>query len=77
VFEIKTTENQYTLYKVADVTKDSVILLINKFEVDLETGLDKIKAKGDSAYSENLFATSKQTLKQMLEKKEIIDIERK
>ncbi len=77
VFEIKTTEGQFTLYKVEGVEGDSVFIRPNKYETNLETGLDDIKYKGDSSYVEDVFSFSKSELKQMVDKEEIIDIDRK
>jgi hypothetical protein len=76
VFEIKTRDNQYTLYKVAKVQDDSVFIRFNQYETNKATGIPDLKRKGDAAYSEETFSLSKSELKQMLEKGEITDIER-
>jgi hypothetical protein len=77
VFEIKTAENHYTLYKVSEIKGDSVIIMPNKYEADKSTALYKIKAKGDSAYSDELQLYTKAELKTMFDKGEIMDIDRK
>ena len=77
IFEVKTKHNQYTLYKVASVTGESVFLYPNQYETNKLTGLDDLKRKGDNAYTEEALAVSIAELKQMLEKGEIMDIDRK
>ncbi|MEO6355853.1 MAG: zinc-ribbon domain-containing protein [Ferruginibacter sp.] len=77
VFEVKTNKAQYTLYKVSAVEGDSAVIRINNFETNKITGLADLKSKGDTAYAEDEFAFSKKELKAMLEKGEIIDIDRK
>jgi len=77
IFEIKTNDNQYTLYKIAQVQGDSVFVRINNYETNKATGIDDLKRKGDNVYSEEVFGLSKAELKQMLDKGEILDIERK
>ncbi|HTL07161.1 MAG TPA: zinc-ribbon domain-containing protein [Chitinophagaceae bacterium] len=76
VFEIKTKDNQYTLYKIEQVNKDSVLVLMNNYETDKLTGLSQLREKGPSAYSEAAYPFSKAELKTMLEKGEIVDIDR-
>ena len=76
IFEIKTEENQYTLYKIDEVQGDSVFIRINNYETNKLTGLDDLKRKGQNAYSEDVFSVTKADLKKMLDKGEVIDIER-
>jgi hypothetical protein len=76
IFEIKTKDNQYTLYKVAQVTGDSVFVRVNNFETNKATGLNGMKRKGDKEYSEDVLPLSKADLKEMLDDGEIIDIDR-
>jgi hypothetical protein len=73
IFEIKVNNSQYTLYKVNEVLGDSVFVQINYYETNKVTGLNDLKKE---AYSEEVMGFSKAELKQMLEKGEIIDIER-
>ena len=76
VFKVKTKERQYTLYKVAQMEGDSALIRINHYETSKKAGLDEIKAKGDSAYSEEVYSFSKGELKAMLDNGEILEIER-
>jgi hypothetical protein len=55
------------------VLGDSVFVQINDYETNKVTGLNDLKKE---AYSEEVMGFSKAELKQMLEKGEIIDIER-
>ncbi|MDB5279935.1 MAG: zinc-ribbon protein [Ferruginibacter sp.] len=77
IFEVKTKASQYTLYKVSAIEGDSAIVRINNFETNKISGLADLKSKGDTAYAEDEFAYSKKELKAMLDKGEIIDIDRK
>ncbi|MEJ7684432.1 MAG: hypothetical protein WKG06_42615 [Segetibacter sp.] len=77
IFEIKTKDDQYTLYKVENIEGDSAFIRIHQFETNKVTGLADLKRKGESAYSEDVFPFSKTELKIMLDKGEILDIERK
>lgn len=76
VFEVKTKANQYTLYKVAEIKGDSAYLQLNNYETNKISGLSDLKVKGDAAYTEEIFSFSKAELKEMLQKGEIIDIQR-
>jgi len=74
VFEIKLGRKNYTLYKVAQVEGDSVFVQLNNYETNKVSGLNELKKE---TYSEEVLGFSKTELKQMLERGEIIDIERK
>lgn len=74
IFEVKTKDNHYTLYKIDQVHGDSVFVQVNNYETNKITGLDDLKNKD---YSEYVFGFTKAELKQMLDKGEIIDIDRK
>lgn len=74
IFEVKTKDNQYTLYKVDEVQGDSVFIQSSNFEVNKITGLDDLKKK---EYSDDIYGFSKTELKEMLNKGEILDIDRK
>ena len=73
LFEVKTEDSQYTLYKVDDVIGDSVFIRVNTYETNKRTGLGDLKTKD---YSELTYGFTKVELKNMLEKGEILDIER-
>ncbi len=77
MFEVKSANNQYTLYKVAEIKGDSALLSINKFETNLRSGLSYLVSIGDTSYSKQVYAFAKKDLKSMLDKGEIIDIDRK
>jgi len=77
ILEIKTKEGQYTLYKVEKVQGDSAFIRLNNYETNMSTGLNDLKRKGDEAYSPVIFSFSKKELKEMYDKGEIFDIERK
>lgn len=77
VYEIKLDYKQYTLYKVDDVVGDSVFLRVHQYETDKRTGIADLKKKGDEAYAEDILPMVKTDLKSMLDKGEIMDVERK
>ena len=74
IFEIKTKDSQYTLYKVNQVQGDSVFVHASTFEVNKVTGLDDLKKK---EFSSDVYGFTKSELKEMLNKGEILDIDRK
>jgi hypothetical protein len=73
VFEVKTKDNQYTLFKAVRVEADSVFVQINNYVADRSTALYKMKNK---EYSPSVFALSKKELKEMFDKGNILDIDR-
>ena len=77
IFLVKTKENQYTIYKVAEVVGDTVLVHPSNYETTEESGLSKLKKKGDTSYAEETMPLLKPNLKKMLEKGEIIGVERK
>jgi len=77
ILEVKTKDNYYTLYKVENIEGDSAFIRINQFETSKITGLADLKRKGEGAYSEDVFSSSKTALKAMLDNGEIVDIERR
>ncbi|TAD81303.1 MAG: hypothetical protein EAY75_17935 [Bacteroidetes bacterium] len=74
IFEVKTKGNQYTLYKVEEVEGDSVFIQPSNYEVNKISGLNDLKKKD---YSSDTYGFSKAELKDMLNKGEILDIDRK
>ncbi len=76
IFEVRTENRQYTLYKVHDVKGDSAFLQLSTFETNKISGLYDLKRKGEAAYTEELYSFSTAELKEMVKKGEIIDIER-
>jgi len=77
IFEIKTKDNQYTLYKVDQVQGDSVFVQANKYEVNKSSGLADLKLKDSNSYTDEELAFTKSELKEMLRNGEILDIDRK
>ncbi len=77
IFEIKTNENKYTLYKVDAVVGDTVFVRPNNFETSEESGLSDLKQKGDTSFGEETQPILKPALKTMLEKGDIVGVERK
>ncbi|MFT3935874.1 MAG: hypothetical protein QM726_19755 [Chitinophagaceae bacterium] len=77
IFEVRTENNQFTLYKVERTKDDSVFVLLGNYETNKITGLADLKRKGADAYSQEILPLTKTSLRQMLANGEIIDIERK
>jgi hypothetical protein len=77
IYEIKKDYKQYTLYKVNNVAGDTVFVFVNQYETNKITGLTDLKNKGDEAFIQEPLPLVKTELKSMLEKGEIIDIDRK
>ncbi|HUR11979.1 MAG TPA: hypothetical protein VM012_11445 [Flavitalea sp.] len=77
VFEVRTKDNQYTLFKVDDVQGDTVLFFINDFQTNKSSGLRDIKEKGDNAYAKETYVMARQELKEMFDKGDIVDIDRK
>jgi hypothetical protein len=73
IFEIKTKDNQYTLFKTVWVVGDSVYVNINKYTSDKSSGLAAMKNK---EYSESVYALSKKELKEMFDKGNILGVDR-
>ena len=77
IYEVKIDYKQYTLYKVDTVAGDTVFILINEYETNKIRGLEGLKKRGDEAFMLEPLPIVKTKLKSMLEKGEIIDIDRK
>ena len=77
VFEVRTEDNQYTLFKVEDVQPDTVLVLFNNFQTNKSSGLSDIKRKGNEGYSDEIYSVARKDLKEMFDKGNILDIERK
>ncbi len=77
IYEIKHDYKEYTLYKVDDVKGDTVMLLMSQYISNKSSGLNEIKQKGDEGYDGEMMMVFKSDLKTMLEKGEIMDIDRK
>jgi hypothetical protein len=77
VYEIKTKDNQYTLIRIEGTDGDSVFYRHNDYETNKLSGLNDIRKKGMDAYSTNFYMLTKNDLKEMFDKGDINDIERK
>jgi len=77
IYEIKTEDNMYTLYKVEHIEGDSLFVRINEYETNRATGLDDLKRKGEKAYSPVLLPYSKKEIKEMFDKGQLINVNRK
>ena len=73
IYEYKTKEGHYTLLKVQRIAGDTIYFLQNHYETNNITGLTKLR---DSVYREENFPFMKVDLLKMLEKNEIIDVDR-
>jgi hypothetical protein len=76
IYEVK-SDGHFTLYKVDQIVKDSIFVLVSQYETDRITGLTSLKKKGDEAYSTDALMILKADLKTMLDTGEIIDVDRK
>jgi hypothetical protein len=74
VLHVKEKDTSYTLYKLTRVTKDSVYLVLCKYESDQENDLDNLEAKGFDTV-EN--ALSRSEFVEMNTNEKILDIDRK
>ena len=77
IYEIKKDYKEYTLYKVDNVAGDTVFILVNQYGTNKISGLSDLKNKGEEAFNQEPLPFMKTELKEMLEKGEIIDIDRK
>jgi len=74
VFHVKLKENEYVLYKVLKVERDSVFFIASKYQTNQESDLDNVAVKGyDDSTS---YGISKAKLASMQKNDEILDIER-
>lgn len=76
VYTVRTKEGNYTLWKVQEVTKDSVGYWMNNYEVNKISGLHKITGKGDTAYLPITVYMGRNELLPKLDKGEIKDVSR-
>lgn len=77
IYEIKTTDGAYTLYKVSQVTADSVYVLFNQFQSNKISGLRKSEMTATSSFiQEDPMPIAKKDLATMKEKGEIQGVKR-
>jgi hypothetical protein len=75
IYEIK-KDNEYTLYKVNSVVKDTIYILPHQYVSNKISGLADLKMKGDTAYVQEPLPLLKASLKSKLETGEIINVNR-
>ncbi|MES2487374.1 MAG: hypothetical protein V4581_15690 [Bacteroidota bacterium] len=73
LYQVKISASEYTLYKVDKVDGNMVYLFENEFAINQSSGIDDLKEK---PFTKESYPVSKYSLKVMLEKGEIIDVER-
>lgn len=77
IYQIRTEDGNYTLYKVAEVKNDSVYVMVNQYQTNKITGLTKKEITAPTSYSEDeLLPLSKTELLQMKEKRKILGVKR-
>lgn len=76
VYQIKTETNNYTLYKIDEIKKDSIIFEINNFESNRVSGLRKLANKENGGFDGIKEGYSKQEVIAMKEKGRIEKIVR-
>jgi hypothetical protein len=74
VYEIRTTDGKYTMYKVAKVNKDTAFVYISLFESNKSTGLNQLLEK---EFTEDFYAFTVKELIDMQAKGEIMDVNRR
>ena len=77
IYEIKTIDGAYTLYKVSEVTADSVYVLFNQYQSNKQSGLSESKMTAASSFiQEDPMPIAKKDLAAMKEKGEIQGVNR-
>ncbi len=77
IYEVKLNSSSYTLYKVMDVTADSVFVLFNKFETTGQSGLNKAEMNGANSFTEdNGMSIARKNLLDLKEKGDIDGVRR-
>jgi len=75
LYEYKVLSGSYSTFKVDSVSKDSVYVFLNDFEINKSSRVYKIDKPEN--YSKNLYSFSKEELEQMYTEGKITDIDRK
>ncbi len=76
IYHIKTESNNYTLYRIAGIEKDSIFFEINNFESNLLSGLNKLENKENKGFGGIIEGLTKKEILQMSEKGKIDKITR-
>ena len=77
IFEIKTNSNTYTIFRVEQVSSDSVFVRFCNYETDRSTGIANLKRDHGYDYSPEIFGISKTQMNEKYRQGIIIDIERR
>ena len=75
VYEYKTEDGHYTLFKVDAVDTDSIYFIVNSYESTSSKNI--LDLDMPNKYEDDIYVMSKETLLKMFEKKEIIDVHRR
>jgi len=75
VYEYQEEPENFSTLKVVEVTKDSILYLINNYAFTTKNGIEKIEI--DSCYGKDLYIMSRTELKNMFNKGTIYDVNRK
>lgn len=76
IYEIKDENRMYTLYKAKKVIGDTVFVQLSNFQTNKRSGLREINKPDADAWSTEAVPITKPQLLEMLERGEIIDVER-
>jgi hypothetical protein len=76
VYQIKLDNSRYTIFKVVDVSSDSVGVLWSTSETNKLRGLTRLKAEGDAAYGDEEEAFSLADLQRMRDNDVIFAVDR-
>ncbi|MCA8829291.1 hypothetical protein [Hymenobacter pini] len=74
IYHVRTNNGHYSLWKVQDVTGNAVKLLANNYEIDNETKVQELNRPEN--YATDPLELTRYDLKIMLDKQEIVDVER-
>lgn len=77
IYDIRLQDTTFTIYKVVEITKDTVLYTPSNYETNTIPGLKDLKEQKDDPYSADIYYLTKSDLKSMLDKNELIDITRK
>ncbi|MCW3085199.1 MAG: zinc-ribbon protein [Bacteroidetes bacterium] len=73
IYKVKTDDGNYTLYKVQSTSADTVNILLNEYQSDNAKDIDQLKSMG---YNDTALAVLRSDLQDMLQKGDIIGVDR-
>ena len=74
IYDYKTEDSQYSTMRIIHVSKDSVYMQLNDYEIGKSSKIYKIDKEEN--YSKKAYGYSKEEIKTMYDQKIIIDIDR-